>query len=433
MWIIYVGSNVGFELGTSLMKKRTKRAGRACAVALAGVVLAGCGGDRVAQAPAENAQSSRSSPNIPDNGVFYRVQAKYELQETGEPINFDFVVSCYNRDVPGSFHGIQFPEVMFHATSTGAAITIAPEEHYCERAVKNIPLVRNTDAIKMPILAWYPDVNNLSFAEVYLTNDAYAGARAKVKFLDFAIEIADRRAFENWYEETRSQYRQFGAIPGPFGCLTENVDSRNNPDACFHPEKLKLNGGKHQVIADDGLSIAHTLVRPLYSNDTDSVISYLETGSQYLCPIYWNYENGAKIRHRFLAEIDSGIAPQSAVNFQLENHRGFLNAKSQNLFRYLDPSCFDPETKCGDISEVYPLLKLQQGNRFIQQSILEDDYLGFGILDRDKKLTLPKVEIQNQNGGVFFANKFLACQSASPQSYQVYDLEKQRLILTDPF
>lgn len=38
-----VGSNVGFELGKSLMKKRMKRAGRACAVALTGVVLAGCG------------------------------------------------------------------------------------------------------------------------------------------------------------------------------------------------------------------------------------------------------------------------------------------------------------------------------------------------------------------------------------------------------
>ena len=38
---------MGFELVTSLMNKRMKRAGRACAVALAGVVLTGCGGDRV--------------------------------------------------------------------------------------------------------------------------------------------------------------------------------------------------------------------------------------------------------------------------------------------------------------------------------------------------------------------------------------------------
>lgn len=45
MWIIYVGSNVGFGLGKSLMKKRMKRAGRACVVALTGVVLAGCGAD----------------------------------------------------------------------------------------------------------------------------------------------------------------------------------------------------------------------------------------------------------------------------------------------------------------------------------------------------------------------------------------------------
>jgi len=37
-------------------------------------------------------------------GAAYRIQMDLELKETGEPINFDYMVRCANIDFPGSFH-----------------------------------------------------------------------------------------------------------------------------------------------------------------------------------------------------------------------------------------------------------------------------------------------------------------------------------------
>ena len=66
-----------------------------------------------------------------DNGFYVHIKADLEVIETGEPLNFDYVISCYNREVPGSFSGILMPKILFKATSTGAAISIVPPERYC--------------------------------------------------------------------------------------------------------------------------------------------------------------------------------------------------------------------------------------------------------------------------------------------------------------
>lgn len=131
-------------------------------------------------------------------GVYYRIQADYELIETGEPLNFDFIISCYNREVPGSFNGILKPRTMFKATSTGAAIAISPPKHYCQRALTGFSLEKKTDLLKKPLLAWYPDVTNLSYAFVYLTNDAYTGPQAKIRFKGYKFTRTDKAAFMAW-------------------------------------------------------------------------------------------------------------------------------------------------------------------------------------------------------------------------------------------
>ena len=55
-------------------------------------------------------------------GAAYRIQMDLELKETGEPINFDYMVRCANIDVPGSFHPIISGQTHFMALSTGACL-----------------------------------------------------------------------------------------------------------------------------------------------------------------------------------------------------------------------------------------------------------------------------------------------------------------------
>jgi len=64
--------------------------------------------------------------------------------------------------------------------STGAAVAVSAPHHYCGRSLSNQPFNKLDDPMKMPVLAWYDDVNDLSRTWAYLTNDAYKSPLAKV-------------------------------------------------------------------------------------------------------------------------------------------------------------------------------------------------------------------------------------------------------------
>ena len=104
----------------------------------------------------------------PETGFYVHIKADFEVIETGEALNFDYVMSCYNREVPGSFAGVLKPKTIFKPTSTGAAIAIFPPEHYCSRGLRGRDLETPWDTMTIPQVAWYPDVNDLSYAISYM-------------------------------------------------------------------------------------------------------------------------------------------------------------------------------------------------------------------------------------------------------------------------
>jgi len=152
-------------------------------------LLSGCG---VKQDNDSATRSAFDDDNLTtDRGFYVHIKAELEVIKTGENLNFDYVISCYNREVRGSFSGILKPKIMFKATSTGEAVAIVPPEHYCERGLRNYALERAGDPMVIPQVTWYPDVNDLSFAISYMSDSAYRNPNAHLKFKSYSYARSD--------------------------------------------------------------------------------------------------------------------------------------------------------------------------------------------------------------------------------------------------
>lgn len=82
---------------------------------------------------ASDKRSTHGAPSLEEAiGAFYSANAKYEIIESGELIEFDFVQSCYNKEMVGSFAGVLSPPNLFKATQEGHAIAIRMPIHFCQ-------------------------------------------------------------------------------------------------------------------------------------------------------------------------------------------------------------------------------------------------------------------------------------------------------------
>lgn len=195
-----------------------------------------------------------------DRGFYIHIKADLEVTKTGENLNFDYVISCYNREVRGSFSGILKPKIMFKATATGEAVAIVPPEHYCERGLRGYALERPGDSMVIPQVTWYPDVNDLSFAISYMSDSAYRNPNAHLKFKSYSYARSNKAAFVKSTDRLEASYEQIGAIPGPFGCADEDVNSDSDEYACSHITKLRRNGGHNIIIYDEKYTDRHVRV-----------------------------------------------------------------------------------------------------------------------------------------------------------------------------
>jgi len=167
-------------------------------------------------------------------------------------LKFDYVISCYNANVGGSFHRVLKPKIMFKATASGEAMAIFPPERYCERGSQGQSLEQPRDPMTIPQVTWYPDVNDLSFAITYMSDDAYRNPNAHVKFKSYSAKMTDRAQFLEAKARLEADYKQIGAIPGPFGCADENVISSHDEYACAHSSKISRNNNGFFHQATDG-------------------------------------------------------------------------------------------------------------------------------------------------------------------------------------
>lgn len=401
-------------------------------VALFGFVLNSYGCTKAEEAPKRSKYGANSLEEAV--GVFYRIEAQYTVIETNEPIDFDYVMSCYNRDVPGSFHGILKPITMFKATREGQAIAIAPPQHYCQRGLNGQPIEQERDMWKMPMLAWFPDVNDLSYSLIYASNDAYTGPKAKVRFRGYKVTKTTRALFHKWQAKAEADYKQIGAIPGPFGC------THFNGGDCNYEHIKERNGGRTFALPEEGLAYARKLNWPTGSKDI--IKDYLDVGRRYYCSIAIDPRTGVKYeRHLGWIDMMKGIGPPKEVAAVALEIR---HLKQKNTEIYLDPQLLLNGVGDQAVRELYPTISFKHPreenmsadkrqynpNSYLKQIVLDPEWKGFAIsyFSNDVTARFPEFkapEYTGRNLGVLYVNDVLACENPTKLGrWELYDLDK---------
>lgn len=404
-----------------------------------------------------------------EQGAAYRIQLDLELIETGAPINFDYMVRCTNIDVPGSFHPIIKGETHFIALSTGAAIAASAPHHYCERSLRGLPFNKPGDPLKMPVVAWYDDVNDLSTAWAYLTNDAYSSPLAKIRFVDFKVSLANKDDYRLWAEKTSQNYKQFGAIPGPFGCMTANALS-TEPQSCGYKETVERNGGKQLQVIDDGLLERHLYATPII---TDNFLPYIKQpldvvafkkeispNSDIYCPqttmVVPKTEEELQKQANQKCYTVSGKCPtvkkvkgkdhiklrkmpfsEEANKFGKIQSAYLRRLKDKRLVNYLDPICLKGEGEC-DIRKVWPVIPVitDHGPIPVWRMLRMPEYKGFSIqatrgFTPDDFGGFEPTGFRIFNGrtdtGVLFVNDELVCDKYG-QVFTFYDFKNSERV-----
>lgn len=384
----------------------------------------------------DNRAINNADSSLPAQSVFYRIQASYEVIETGEAIDFDYTVSCYNQDTPGSFQGIIWPKTIFAATKTGQALAIAVPDYYCSRQVRGDALVQEDDLWKMPHLAWYPNVNDLSFAFVYASNDAYTGPKAKVRFKSYEATPSTRDHFESWYAATEAEYEQIGAIPGPFGCTNFNVSSGKDPEACGHESNKRLNNDKIFALPLESSHFVRILKWP--DGYTRAARDYLGVNdARYRCMKCISPETDAPYETTITQWINvtKRIRTPEKIS-ELAQKIRWLEMESEEV--YLDPQLLLTGEGKRPIREVFPVvfhharplmkkdIKSGEGPS-ITQIIRQPEWRGFGINTREIGNYMPEFPRPEYNGldtSVAFINEtIINAGRGSPIMPRLYDLE----------
>jgi len=153
-----------------------------------------------------------------DQGYFFRFRAGFEVKETGEQLNFDYVVACNIRltrwrDGGLSNDSTYSPRAAVLATRSGPAVMVRTLKE-CEGLTSD-----NEDVPPdvLPLAIWFDDVADLSVGIGYFTEDAYDNPLSKLKFHGARVDRASRADWEAWRKKAAEDYVQRGVLPGPWG------------------------------------------------------------------------------------------------------------------------------------------------------------------------------------------------------------------------
>jgi len=401
-----------------------------------------------------------------DRGFYVHIKADLEVIKTGENLNFDYVISCYNREVIGSFSGILKPKIMFKATSTGEAVAIVPPEHYCERGLRNYALERAGDPMVIPQVTWYPDVNDLSFAISYMSDSAYRNPNAHLKFKSYSYARSNKAAFIESINRLEASYEQIGAIPGPFGCADEDVSSNIDEYACSHFSKLRRNDGRYIVIYDEKYTDRHVRVYEVPQKLIAAIRRLPDGKTRYYCSGGRTNDERKSIPYlRLLRKVtefsdeEKDLLKEFSDLYAFPRHNQFLS------WDVVENSSGNVALRNKPLKELYPVIFYGRSNYFdfskdVENSNNRYDYFvknldndkpyhrlvnilyeprwkGFGI-ESSRAITdhLPELAINLElfnrhfttpkeiRGGGVLINGELACLGAHSQPSVIYDLEK---------
>ncbi|MEM1037273.1 MAG: hypothetical protein AAGI14_10985 [Pseudomonadota bacterium] len=206
------------------------------------LMLSACGEGRPRGAFVEKVENTPS--------FYYRVEASYQVIETDEIVDFDFVVACGGQITSWSYTSPSvsiswYPNFIAQPTEDGAAIGIrvpklcsdwAWGENW-ETNERDFRYLNPPDDF-LPSTIWYPDVNFLGFGIGYESDIAYESPYSKLFFLDARVAKSNEAEWQAWRERAAADYKQVGAIPGPWGY------SFYGEDLAFQQEVKDRNKGR---------------------------------------------------------------------------------------------------------------------------------------------------------------------------------------------
>lgn len=183
---------------------------------------------------------------------FFRVMADYTVIETGEEIKFDYVVGCggiisnYSYTTPSVIYEAH-PTIQILPTKNGAAIGVKAPGILCDQSYfEFVP-----DDFR-PFIMWFPDVEDLSFAWGYATEVAYKSPNTHVSFHGASLTPVSESEWRANRAKLEEEYRQIGALPGPWGYSFSRSPSEIKPrisnlgkrrgiaESCHGYSRLKL-------------------------------------------------------------------------------------------------------------------------------------------------------------------------------------------------
>lgn len=175
--------------------------------------------NRVADARAK----SEAGPDPNQNSFFYRLTASYVYKPTGEPFIVDFVAGCNveveaNKYTGSTARESLTPEYFITEAPGGAAVTVTAPV-VCSNIYFERDLIPDDF---LPELVWHDDPNWLAFGWAYASEDAYENPNTKLGFIGAWVNRATYREWKDWRAEREKNYRQVGAIPGPWGVVTSH-------------------------------------------------------------------------------------------------------------------------------------------------------------------------------------------------------------------
>lgn len=180
-------------------------------VVMTAFLLVGCGDYTTYESRDADGKLYNGAKTIDEAaGVFWRVEASYRVKETGERLDFNYVVSAFNRDVVGSYSGEFFPKVVFKKTKNNAVLAVDAPVYYHNYGFERPPSFAPSDPI--PRITWYPDADDKRYAESYVTSDAYHSPRAAIEFIDYKVTQVTREDSKVWwahYLNTRDETQTY--------------------------------------------------------------------------------------------------------------------------------------------------------------------------------------------------------------------------------
>jgi hypothetical protein len=182
-----------------------------------------------------------------EGGYFYRLRAAFELKDTGERLDFDYVVACHIRLTRWRDGGLSddssfSPRVMFQATTGGQAVMLKTLNQCSGLTSEN----EDVHPDILPLAIWFDSVDDLANGLGYVSEGAYDNPLGKLKFHGARIDRATRAEWEAWRKKAADAYVQRGTLPGPWGYDYPDNLNPLNPDigkyvsGCSGYRRLKL-------------------------------------------------------------------------------------------------------------------------------------------------------------------------------------------------